>query len=478
MTSVFPPPLVAKELRALGPWWLASVFVIGADAYAGHYRIVPIGLLAFVTGALALGAHSVGHEYSNRTLDALLAQPCDRRLLFAAKLFVLLALVLALGIIAWLCVTPEGVPPRAPSRALALFMLPPLLAVTLAPWMTMITQSTLAGVVFTAAVPGVLWTLLNIAAVAFEADYGSAWIRTLWIGGVLSLCGAGAVLGWQRFLHLQAVEARGVEVMMPRIRRASRARLRHPLWMLMQKELHLQQLTLAVVLIYLTAWAAFAFGTRLAGGWDAEVSAVLNVLYFTILSLVIGSLASAQERQFGIADSQMVLPVSTPRQWAVKAGTAISLAVTVGVGLPAVLNGVAPAPESVRLFGSDAVTMAWIIVVLTTSSLYVSSLCGSAAEALVFSFPAILGALSIVSVIEWTAAQVSSASDLRLLVRGVPIEWAVRVVGLGFVAMLLTMGGRNHRLTDAGIARICRQALLIVAYLSTGALVLGALSAR
>jgi hypothetical protein len=96
---------------------------------------------------------------------------------------------------------------------------------------------------------------------------------------------------------------------------------------------------------------------------------------------------------------------------------------------------------------------------------------------LVFSFPAILGALSIVSVIEWTAAQAVSASDLRLLVRGVPIEWAVRVAGLGFIAMLLILGGRNHRLTDGGIARICRQALLIAAYLSTGAVVLGVLSA-
>jgi hypothetical protein len=478
MTRVFPPPLVAKELRALAPWWLASVFVIGADAYTRSDRLVPIGLLTFVTGTLALGAQSIGHEYSNRTLGALLAQPYDRRRVFAAKLFVLLPLVLALGLIAWLCVTTEGVPPRASSRALALFMLPPLLAVTLAPWVTMMTQSTLAGVVFTAAVPGVLWSLLNIAAVAFEADYGSAWIRTVWIGGLLSLCAAGAVLGWHRFLHLQAVEARGIEVMMPRIRRASRARLRHPMWMLLQKELHLQQLTLAVVLIYLTAWAAFAFGTRLAGGWDAEVSAVLNVLYFTILSLVIGSLASAQERQFGIADSQMALPVSAPRQWAVKAGTAISLAVAIGVGLPAVLNGLAPAPDSVRVFGSDAVTMAWIVVVLTTSSLYVSSLCGSAAAALVFSFPAILGALSIVSVIGWTAAQAVTASDLRLLVRGVPVEWAVRVVGLGFIAMLLTLGGRNHRITDGGTARICRQALLIAAYLSTGALVLGALAAH
>jgi ABC-2 family transporter protein len=476
MTTVFPPPLIAKELRALAPWWLASVFVIGADAYARYYRIVPIGLLTFVIGTLALGAQSVGHEYSNRTLDALLAQPYDRRRVFAAKLFVLLPLVLALGIIAWLCVTAEGVPPLAPSRALALFMLPPLLAITLAPWMTMMTQSTLAGVVFTAAVPGVLWTLLNIAAVAFEADYGSAWIRTLWIGGLLSLCAAGAVLGWQRFLHLQAVDARGIEVMMPRIRRASRARWRHPLWMLLQKELRLQQLTFAVALMYVTAWAAFALGTRVAGGWDAEISAVLNLLYFTILSMLIGSLASAQERHFGTADAQMVLPVGAWKQWAIKSGTALALALTLGLVVPVVLDRLAPAYDTVRLFHGGPLIMASIIAVLTVSSLYVSSLCRSGVAAMVFSFPALVGSLVIVQTVGGTAALAARAHGVRPLIHGSFMQRTLNAFVVCGIGLLLWLGGRNQRFSEGDGPRIWRQLLLIAVYLSTGAVVLGVLS--
>jgi ABC-type transport system involved in multi-copper enzyme maturation permease subunit len=467
---------ITKELRALAPWWLASVFVIAADAYAGHYRVIPIGLLTFVTGTLALGAQSIGHEYSNRTLDALLALPCDRRRLFAAKLIVLLALVLTLGLIAWLCLTTGALALRAPSEALTLFVLPPLLAVTLAPWLTMMTQSTVAGVVFTAAVPGLLWTLLNVAAVAFEADYGSVWVRRGWVGGVLALCAAGAVLGWQRFRHLQAVDARGIEIIMPRSGRVSRARWRHPFWMLFQKELRLQQLTFAVALMYVTGWAGFALGTRVAGGWDAGISTVLNLLYFTILSLLIGSLASAQERQFGTADAQMVLPVGAWKQWAVKSGTAIAIALALGLGVPVLLDRLAPAYDTVRLFHGGTLMMASIIAVLTASSLYVSSLCRSGIAAMVFSFPALVAALFIVQTVGWTAALAASGNDLQPLIHGPFMQRTLETFVFCGMVLLLWLAGRNQRFADGDRPRIWRQALLIAAYLSTAGVVLGVLS--
>lgn len=226
MIDRIPAPLVAKEIRALGPWWLASVLVIAADAYARHYRILPIGMLAFVTGTLALGAQSLGHEYTNRTLEGLLAQPCDRRRIFAIKLLVLLPLVLTLGLVGWLCLTNGGLPSRSSWRAGPFFVLPPLLAITVAPWMTMMTQSTLAAVVFTAALPGTLWTLFTVAAALVGLDY-DGWVG-IWIGGVLTLCAASAILGWRRFRFLEPGDATAIEVTMPRMGRASPVQLRHP----------------------------------------------------------------------------------------------------------------------------------------------------------------------------------------------------------------------------------------------------------
>src|SRR5688572_20547112 len=94
---------VWKELRALLPWWGAVVVAIFACGQAGRLNTMSLGdlqavwsagLLAFVAGSVALGAMSIGHEYTYRTLPALLAQPISRARLLGTKLAVL-ALLLA-----------------------------------------------------------------------------------------------------------------------------------------------------------------------------------------------------------------------------------------------------------------------------------------------------------------------------------------------------------------------------------------------
>lgn len=230
------------------------------------------------------------------------------------------------------------------------------------------------------------------------------------------------------------------------------------------------------MLLYLTAWLAFALGARVSGEWQGEIVAPLTVLYFAILSLLIGSLASAQERQFGTADAQMLVPVSASRQWAVKAATAIGLAMALGVGVPAVLDRMAPAADMQRLFRGGAVTMLSIMAVLTASSLYVSSLCRSGVTAMVFSFPAIVGALLIVQTVGWKVFLAAQDHQVHLVYRA-SMDWTVPAFNLGIIVLLLWLGARNHRLAEAGFARICCQGLLIGTYLTAGALVIGALAA-
>ena len=95
------PALVSKEIRALslrlagvscdharsGRWW--------APARSGRSA----SRRTFF-GAAALGALSIGHEYSHRTLTLLLAQPARRERLFLAKFGVLLAMLLTLVTVA------------------------------------------------------------------------------------------------------------------------------------------------------------------------------------------------------------------------------------------------------------------------------------------------------------------------------------------------------------------------------------------
>ena len=66
-----------KELRALLPTFL---FTTGAVIAGGmmDMKLAALVLAVFCWGVVSLGAHSIGHEYSYRTLALLLAQPRGR----------------------------------------------------------------------------------------------------------------------------------------------------------------------------------------------------------------------------------------------------------------------------------------------------------------------------------------------------------------------------------------------------------------
>src|SRR3954452_22114235 len=95
--------LASKEFRALLPVWAAAAFTIGADTGlrgTGMHSLLPLGLFAYIAGSLALGAHVIGHEFTNRTLASLLVQPCRRSSILFAKAAVLSVMLLAVGVVA------------------------------------------------------------------------------------------------------------------------------------------------------------------------------------------------------------------------------------------------------------------------------------------------------------------------------------------------------------------------------------------
>ena len=98
-----------KELRALLPWWGAVVITLLALGQLIDPRMVwpvnsptavGIGVCVYIIGSIALGALSIGHEYSHRALPMLLAQPISRTRVLATKLGVLAVLLAALAAIA------------------------------------------------------------------------------------------------------------------------------------------------------------------------------------------------------------------------------------------------------------------------------------------------------------------------------------------------------------------------------------------
>ena len=98
-----------KEIRALVPWWLVVAAAVTAAAILGHrYSGFPnfrndlevLVVIAHTLGVMVLAAFSIGHELTHGTLPALLVQPMDRRRILFLKVSVLMAALVALGVLA------------------------------------------------------------------------------------------------------------------------------------------------------------------------------------------------------------------------------------------------------------------------------------------------------------------------------------------------------------------------------------------
>ena len=99
--------------------------------------------------------------------------------------------------------------------------------------------------------------------------------------------------------------------------------------------------------------------------------AALTGLYGGIVTVLIGSLASAEERDFGTLESQLLLPIASSTQWAVKVGVTLGLALLFAVGVPALIVG--SNGRAIRINEWYACA----ILILAVMSLYVSSLCST-----------------------------------------------------------------------------------------------------
>jgi hypothetical protein len=155
-----------------------------------------------------------------------------------------------------------------------------------------------------------------------------------------------------------------------------------------------------------------------------------------------GSLASAQERQFGMLQSQAMLPVPRAQQWAVKATVVLVLALVLGVVLPWFVF--APPQISRTSFWALAAS----IVLLTTWSLYISSWCGSGIIALALLLPASAAAMALARWIDWTVSALvlteHSAGAYGVLTQPSAgfTPWVIAATPLA--VLLLLFAARNH----------------------------------
>jgi hypothetical protein len=474
-----------KELRALLPTFL---FTAGAVIAGGlmDMKAAALVLAVFCWGVVSLGAHSIGHEYSFRTLALLLAQPRGRSWILAHKAIVLIPLVLALTLVTTLSLPGPGLDPLWSAGApRTLLLLGALSAVSLAPLLAMLGRGTLPATVVTLAIPGALLLIAELVGTSWYGlrDPMSVWTFKLdFVQSIeILICAAAAIAAWWQFQRLQAIDShQQVHAPAWRLWRASPAaaspvRVRRATWVVFRKELHLQQLSYLVVGMYVIAWVAL----WLTAGGPSTTPRValqpLTVMYLGLLSLLIGSVASAEERQLGTLTSQQLLPMAAWKQWAIKAGTALGLALLLGILLPVFLNAVVPVPDdplAVRLLHELRRALVAVLV-LSTLSIYVSSLSGSAVRAMVTSIPvatgialyagettAAVGRIAYGSVFQLTRQNREEwvATNMNVQAR---MEYALVLSVVVMVVLLLRFAYVNHRSDDRQHSRTLTQAAVL-----------------
>lgn len=433
------PHLVAKEVRALLPFWLASVaalacvFALGRWVSARALNIQTMELFVYGGASVTLGALSIGHEYTNRTLSLLLSQPASRARVFVAKQFVLAMMLLILALVVWINVL-------LPSQDVTLvIVLVALGGLFVTPWLTMLSRNPLAGAVFTGPIAGLIWLLVEVTVARPMRLVIFQWV-------MLGVCAMAAVLGWRAFSRLQAIEGPGASLRWPAAGAApaARARARHPIWLLLKKELALQHLALVVATVYLVGWGLSLFGEA-GGRFRDDLFGGVTFLYSGQLAVLIGALASAGERQLGTLEWQGLLPIAWWKQWAAKVATVFALSTLLTVALPALL--LSTSRGGVEINRSYLCAM----LLLTTAGLYVSSLNSSGMRALVVSIA--------VSLIAFAAALAVTLG-----------RWHGTPVSLVFLAAFVAIGVYfallNHRSSERDPVRIGLQVTVMAGCLA------------
>jgi hypothetical protein len=486
-------PAVTKEIRALFPAWIACMLTIVAALVVRDSAVRGLGVFAYGLGSLLLGVQAIGHEYSHRTLPVLLAQPIGRRRLLVTKLAVLAAMLAGLGAAAWFVLGDDRAVLDPFWRDPSVLGLVTLCALFGAPWLTMMCRGALPAAVFTIALPAAMLILGDLTAALADrfmggVDFDRVKLAVFW-WGVIAFCAVGAFSGWRTFMGLQVIEGRDSELSMPDWTRdgetpddqsaSASPRRRHPIWLLIKKELHLQQLTFVIVAIYLVFWGSLSLAVWVSPDVPRYVIAPLTALYCALLSLLIGALASAEERQFGTLEWQVLMPMPMWKQWTVKAGVTLGLAMLLGIGLPVVLMLIDRSGGDPRNVARMLREFPLIVLLLTASTLYVSSLCASGVRALVLSLPAIAGAFLFFQAGLWVVEQlVVRTFFVRLVSTSFESYRTTRstvmaILILAFVAALLRYAAINHRSGERGVAPVLKQAASIAGLLIVGVLALG-----
>lgn len=409
-------PSLQMETWAQTPGASLAFLAAAVNAMSAHKgdRGDHIGFAALphCLACLWICANAFGSEFEHRTLGQLLVQPRSRGRIYLEKLGVAGGIAGTAAVIFFL--TPSGSGVTGDPQILLL-----ILGLASAPFFTLISRSTLAGFVFTLAVPMALYLVLQTLLDVYHArvypdlaDRSSEEKALLWAGGAIYL-GATALAGWRVFRGLEWREGGAGGGSAPGLhaltgawdRWIGRRRLGQAATaQLIRKELRLHVVPWLVAGILVGLWGLSLLVRKWAPESELGVAAANTstvTLFAGILGafifLVTGASAIAEERVLGTLEWQWTQPISMARQWRIKVGVATALALTLGLILPTALIWLGFDADSLSTtFGKPEwqpiAAYAAALAALFATSLYASSVSHSSMKAVALT-PLLLGSL-------------------------------------------------------------------------------------
>lgn len=510
------PPAAGKELRALLPASLLLLAIPLALLWDGREAGISVAWFLYCLWCAVTGALSFGHEFDQRTLAGLLAQPLERRVVWRRKMAVLGAVLLTGSGLAALAVVGAR-PDDLPGELLSpdawqvgwLPAAPVLFALCTSPCLALMGRSSLITAVTSIAFPlagAGLFTLFGWACAGFDDAVFEAAGNEFALAGFVAFgvyCLGGYVLGYSWFLRMDVLDGPGRPLALPRWltgRISGLARSVAPgkpgvLGRLAAKELHLHQASYFLAAAYGVIWLVTLLAKMLWHETKSELFANEALIYAVLLALFTGATVCAEERGSGTLEWHLALPISARVQWCVKAAVAFTITFALGVILPGLLVAVAPQPGNSTLLRDGpfalvvipqlAATLFMIVAVAAYASatarspitaalravglaaglLYLAICCLSVGGTSGISNNWLFGTLQLLvglAQFGWESLFRALNLDLAAIHAWIPRVWPL--VAAASIPLLLALGFSHFRRTDAQPARVWRQLVAMGLY--------------
>jgi hypothetical protein len=433
-------PILRMETSAQMPGASLAFLAVAVNAMSAQLGVFEslsvFAALAYTLACLWICANAFGSEFEHRTAGQLLVQPRSRGDLYRDKLGVAGGIAGTAALIFFLTTNRSM---AGDLHTLPLILGTLILGLASAPFFTLISRSTLAGFVFTLAVPMALYLVLQTLLDVYHArvypdlvDRSREELALLWAGVVIYL-GAMALASWRVFKRLEWREGGAGGGSAPGLHALTGAWDRwigrrwlgqHATAQLIRKELRLHVVPWLVAGILVGLWGLSLLVRKWAPESELGVAAanpstvtLLAGIFGAFVVLVTGACAIAEERVLGTLEWQWTQPISMARQWRIKVGIATGLALTLGLILPAALVWLGFDAEALdTAFGQPdwqpIAVYTLSLAALFAASIYASSVSQSSMKAVALT-PVLLASLWTVGILTFFAVDETLADGLR-----------------------------------------------------------------